>query len=101
MSAITFGELRFGACKSDRRNQALAELDEFASLVPILPLPLEAANAYGSIRASLSRSGQMIGSNDLWIAAHATATDMTLVTNNMREFQRVEGLRVVDWTIDN
>jgi tRNA(fMet)-specific endonuclease VapC len=56
------------------------------------------ANAYGSIRTMLSTKGTIIGANDLWIAAHALATNLTVVTNNEREFRRVPGLTVENWT---
>ena len=98
MSVITFGELVFGANKSDRREQALVELNEFASMVPIVALPREAAIRYGAVRASLTRAGSIIGNNDLWIAAHALASDLIVVTNNVGEFKRVDGLRIEDWT---
>jgi len=62
-------------------------------------LPETAAEAYGTIRAELERKGQMIGNNDLWIAAHAKAAGLTLVTNNEREFRRVRGLRVENWAV--
>lgn len=62
-----------------------------------LPLPISAAHVYGDIRAALSAKGQLIGNNDLWIAAHALASELTLVTNNLREFGRVPGLNVVNW----
>ena len=63
----------------------------------MLPLPEEAAAVYGTLRAALERKGQMIGNNDLWIAAHAKAAGLTLVTNNVREFKRVPGLKVENW----
>ncbi len=65
--------------------------------MPALPLPADAGEAYGDIRAALERSGRMIGNNDLWIAAHARAAGLILVTNNEREFMRVPGLVVDNW----
>jgi tRNA(fMet)-specific endonuclease VapC len=82
---------------SVRREEAAAHLAALLETVQVLPLPLEAARRYGALRAQLQRIGQPIGSNDLWIAAHALADDLTLVTNNEREFQRVPGLRVENW----
>jgi tRNA(fMet)-specific endonuclease VapC len=82
---------------SVRREEAAAHLAALLETVQVLPLPLEAARRYGELRAQLQRIGQPIGSNDLWIAAHALADDLTLVTNNEREFQRVPGLRVENW----
>ncbi|MCA1779508.1 MAG: type II toxin-antitoxin system VapC family toxin [Xanthomonadaceae bacterium] len=97
ISVITWGELRFGAEKSTRRRAVLAMLDEFASLVPVMPMARGAGDRYAGIRGSLESSGTPIGNNDLWIAAHALAADMTLITNNGREFRRVDGLRVDNW----
>ena len=63
----------------------------------MLPLPAEAAEHYGAIRAELEHRGNPIGPNDLWIAAHARAEKLILVTNNQREFKRVKGLKVENW----
>ena len=97
LSVVTYGELLYGAEKSLTRARALQELEQFASLVQIFPLPMAAARTYGSIRAALEAKGEIISSNDLWIAAHAKAADLILVTNNKREFKRVPGLRVENW----
>lgn len=97
ISVITWGELRFGAEKSKRRDAVLAMLDEFASLVPVLPMPKDAGDRYAAIRSGLESVGTPIGNNDLWIAAHALAAGITLITNNGREFRRVDGLRVDNW----
>lgn len=98
-SAITFGELAYGAAKSARRSEALAQLDELRSALPIVALPETAAEIYGVIRADLESRGQQIGNNDLWIAAHALAANLILVTNNEREFSRVKGLKVQNWAV--
>ena len=98
LSVVTYGELLYGAEKSPTRTRAFRELDEMASMMQVLPLPPEAARMYGSIRAALEARGEMIGANDVWIAAHAKATDLTLVTNNEREFKRVAGLNIQNWT---
>ena len=66
--------------------------------MPVVPLPVEASRAYGAIRADLEAKGQMIGNNDLWIAAHASVMGVILVTNNEREFRRVATLKVQNWT---
>ncbi|MDM0030695.1 type II toxin-antitoxin system VapC family toxin [Variovorax sp. J22P271] len=97
MSAITFGELRFGAEKSQARGKALAALEQLQSAIRIAPLTEAASQHYGEIRSHLERIGQPIGNNDLWIAAHARAEGWVLVTNNEREFRRVEGLSVENW----
>ena len=75
----------------------MEELDEFARWVQILPFPAEAGRMYGAIRASLELKGEMMGANDMWIAAHALSAGLTLVTNNEREFKRVEGLKIENW----
>jgi tRNA(fMet)-specific endonuclease VapC len=66
-------------------------------LLAILPLPKSAGQTYGEIRAKLESRGEMIGNNDLWIAAHALASGLTLVTNDEKEFRRVRGLKVQNW----
>src|SRR6266705_2658906 len=98
-SVITFGELIYGAEKSAQRTAALELLRELAKVLPVMGLPETAAEAYGTIRAELERKGKMIGNNDLWIAAHAKAAGLTLVTNNEREFRRVRGLKVENWVV--
>ena len=98
ISVVAYGELAFGEAMSVHREEAAAHLAALLETLQVLPLPLEAARRYAEIRAELQRTGQPIGSNELWIAAHALADDLTLVTNNEREFQRVPGLRVENWT---
>jgi tRNA(fMet)-specific endonuclease VapC len=97
LSVITYGELLYGAERSQQRTRALESLARLVSLLPVLPLPEETASAYGEIRATLEKRGEMIGGNDLWIAAHAKSAGLTLVTNNEREFKRVPGLRLQNW----
>ena len=97
ISVITFGELLYGAEKSWHRSAALERLRELVLLVPALPLPETAGQAYGKIRADLESRGEMIGNNDLWIAAHAIAEHFVLVTNNQKEFRRVRGLKSQNW----
>ena len=97
LSVITFGELLYGAAKSAQQTAALERLRELIRLLPALPLPENAAEKYGAIRAELESKGEMIGNNDLWIAAHALAAKLTLVTNNEKEFRRVRGLKVQNW----
>lgn len=99
LSVITFGELVYSVEKSVHRALALKQLQELAGLLPVVGLPETAAQTYGSMRAALERKGLMIGNNDLWIAAHAKAAGLTLVTNNVREFGRVEGLQVQNWAV--
>jgi tRNA(fMet)-specific endonuclease VapC len=97
LSVITYGELMYGAQKSQFREQATKQLTELAALVPVMDLPLQAGQFYGAIRATLEARGEIIGNNDLWIAAHAKAAGLTLVTNNEREFQRISGLKIQNW----
>jgi tRNA(fMet)-specific endonuclease VapC len=97
ISVITFGELLCGAAKNAQTAMILRQLNEFVVLAPVLALPTRAAEFYGTIRAELERSGTVIGNNDTWIAAHAKAEGLTLVTNNEKEFRRVRGLKVQNW----
>jgi tRNA(fMet)-specific endonuclease VapC len=99
LSVITYGELLYGAAKSEHRVAALEKLRELVHLLPALSLPESAAEAYGAIRAKLDSKGEMIGNNDLWIAAHAVVAGLTLVTNNESEFRRVRGLRIQNWAV--
>jgi tRNA(fMet)-specific endonuclease VapC len=97
ISVITYGELVYGAQKSRLRAQATAQLMELVGLLPVMPLPLQAGEFYGSIRAALEAKGETIGNNDLWIAAHARAAGLTLVTNNEGEFRRIRELKMQNW----
>lgn len=97
LSVITYGELLYGAAKSRQRTKVLEQLRELVSLLPALPMPESAAENYGAIRADLESKGEMIGNNDLWIAAHALAAGLILVTNNEKEFRRVRGLKIQNW----
>jgi tRNA(fMet)-specific endonuclease VapC len=97
-SVVVCGELHYGIAKSSRREDALQRLGALLELVPELPLPPDTAEHYGDIRAELSARGTPIGANDLWIAAHARAARLTLVTHNVREFERVNGLKLENWT---
>lgn len=97
LSVITYGELFYGATKSTERVVALERLRELVNLLPPLPLPEATAEAYGSIRAALESKGEMIGNNDLWIAAHALTAQLTLVTNDESEFRRIGGLKIQNW----
>jgi tRNA(fMet)-specific endonuclease VapC len=98
LSVITYGELLYGAAKSAHRTAALERLRELVRLLPAMALPETASETYGVVRAELESKGQMIGNSDLWIAAHALAAELILVTNNEKEFRRVRGLKVQNWT---
>lgn len=99
ISVIVYGELMYGIAKSRRPNDARQRLTVLLQRVAVAELPTAAAARYGGIRAALERGGMPIGANDLWIAAHARAADLTLVTNNEREFRRVPGLKVENWVV--
>ena len=97
ISVITWGELSFGAAKSSDSSRADSLLEQFSRIVTVLPLPAEAGLHYGRVRALLERAGTPIGNNDLWIAAHALALGVPLVSNNLHEFERVPGLKLENW----
>jgi tRNA(fMet)-specific endonuclease VapC len=97
ISAIAESELRFGVDVSPRRDKDETGLSDFLQYMQVLDFPVAAARDYGEIRGHLHRSGSMIGGNDLLIAAHARCLGLTLVTNNMREFSRVPGLKTENW----
>jgi tRNA(fMet)-specific endonuclease VapC len=97
LSIITYGELLYGAEKSTDRIVSLERIHNLTNLMPVLTLPDRAAEIYGAIRAELESKGQPIGNSDLWIAAHAVASNLTLITNNEREFRRVHGLAIQNW----
>jgi tRNA(fMet)-specific endonuclease VapC len=97
ISAITLSELFHDAEKSAQVAQNLAVVGEFASLLLVLPYGAKASQHYGAIRAALERTGRPIGVNDLHIAAHARSEGLTLVTNNLAEFERVPGLLTENW----
>lgn len=96
ISVVTLGELLFGYARkpTPRLKQ---RLDGFLARSIVLPADTNVAVSYGEVRSTLQQRGQMIGANDLWIAAHALALNVTLVTDNMDEFARVDGLRVENW----
>lgn len=99
VSSITLAEMLHGAEKSQNQARALAAIEDFCSRLDVLPYGPKAAQHYGSIRAALERRGETIGVNDLHIAAHARSEGLTLVTNNRREFERVEALQLANWTV--
>ena len=98
ISTITLAELQHGICKSSDPAHNLEVIVDFCSPLEILPFDCRAAEIYGRIRTALERVGTPIGPLDTLIAAHALAADCTLVSNNEREFQRVAGLEVENWT---
>ena len=97
MSAITYGELCFGAEKSSKPKESRHTLEQLIALIPVLPLDETVSIHYGKIRQHLQTSGKLISNNDLWVAAHALTMKLFLVTNYVTEFERVLGLRVENW----
>lgn len=99
ISSITLAELMHGAEKSNAPARSLAAVEDFCSRLEVLSYGPKAAMHYGNIRAHLESRGQIIGVNDLHIAAHARSEGLTLVSNNLREFERVEALQLANWAI--
>ena len=99
MSVVTKAELLYGVAVSPRRNQDAAALSAFLPYVETFDFTDDAAIHYAEIRADLKKRGALIGANDLFIAARARALDLTLVTNNTAEFDRVNGLALENWTM--
>ena len=98
ISTITIAELRYGADKSRAIEKNHSALNQFLMPLQILEFDEAAAGAYGSISTWLEKKGTPIGPLDTLIAAHAVSTGATLVTNNTKEFRRVPGLAIEDWT---
>lgn len=98
LSSITTSELWFGVENSAHREQNRAALGKFLLPLKILPYDESAAHAYGKIRAFLEKAGRGVGSMDLLIAAHSLSLQAVLVTHNLKEFRRVPGLKLEDWT---
>jgi tRNA(fMet)-specific endonuclease VapC len=97
--SVVKGELFYGAMKSNNLEKTLDRQQEFLKLFVSLPFDDDASFIYGRIRAELSTKGIIIGANDLQIAAIAMVNNLILVTHNVREFSRVNGLRFEDWEI--
>ena len=97
ISVVTYGELYRGCERSSYIQKNHKQLKQLIQLIPVQPLPINTGMEYGKLRTLLEKQGNIIGANDLWIAAHAMALDLTLVTNNTKEFSRVDGLRIENW----
>jgi tRNA(fMet)-specific endonuclease VapC len=97
ISAVTFGELVYGAEKSEQTERNLADIESMAARLEILPFDTSAATHFGQLRAELAKSGKQIGPYDQMIAGHARSVGLILVTNNTKEFKRVPGLRIKNW----
>jgi tRNA(fMet)-specific endonuclease VapC len=98
ISAVTLGELIFGAERSQQVERNLADIEELAARLEVLPFDSKAACHFGQIRAALYRTGRPIGPYDMMIAGQARAAGLILVTNNSKEFDRVPGLLLEDWS---
>ena len=97
ISSITVSELQYGVWKSKQIQKNIRRLDEFLSPFEILAYDEKAANYYGRIRSLLEKQGNVIGPLDMLIAAHALSVDLTLITNNEKEFKRVKSLKIKNW----
>ena len=97
--SVVTAELFYGAEKSVKRSRNLKLLETFLSIYAVASFDASASFHYGHLRATLEHAGQTIGGNDLLIAATALANKAVLVTNNVREFSRIEGLSIEDWTL--
>ena len=97
ISAIVLAELYYGAARHPKGIVIRREIDNFVSRLVVIPWDENAADHYGSIRASLEKAGTPVGAMDMLIAAHAKSCAATLVTNNMREFERIKGLKLLNW----
>ena len=97
ISVVVLGELEFGVARSRRVEENRAALRTLLSAIHVVEPDVDAARRYGQLRAHLRLIGRLISPNDLWIAAHALALDMPLVTNNLAEFSRVPGLVTETW----
>jgi tRNA(fMet)-specific endonuclease VapC len=97
ISSITLAELLHGVEKSALPDHNLLMVEDFVSRIDVLEYGGKAAAHYGDIRADLERKGLTIGVNDLHIAGHARGEGLTLVSNNLREFGRVDALRTTNW----
>jgi tRNA(fMet)-specific endonuclease VapC len=97
ISTVTLAELHYGAEKSARRLDNLEAIRQFAARLEVLPFSAAAAVHYGEIRAALERAGAPAGAYDMLIAGHARSEGLTVVTNNLREFERMPGVRTENW----
>ena len=99
ISSITLAELRYGVERSQQVQKNRQALEEFTLPLEIAAFDEAAAEVYGSVRAGLEQAGTPVGSMDMLIGAHALSLGVTLVTNNLREFEKIKNLKVVDWSI--
>jgi tRNA(fMet)-specific endonuclease VapC len=99
ISSIVLAELAYGVWKSSQKERNTQALTDFCSICSVWDWPAAAADTYGEIRGFLEQQGRIIGANDLLIAAHTKYLNAVLITNNTREFNRIPGLPIEDWTL--
>ena len=97
ISSVTLGELIYGAEKSSQTERNLSVIEGLAARLEVMPFDEKAAAHFGQLRAELAKAGKSIGPYDLMIAGHARALGLVLITNNLKEFERVPGLRLDNW----
>jgi len=97
ISSVSWGELVYGAEKSSRPESNLADIEGMAARLEVLPFENKAADHFGQLRAELYKQGKPIGPYDMMIAGHARSLGLILVSNNMKKFERVPGLRLENW----
>lgn len=97
ISSVTLAELRYGVAKSQYQEKNQDALDEFILPLEVADFDEAAALFYGTLRATLEKQGNTIGALDMMIGAHALSLNVSLVTNNTKEFKRVSGLKLLDW----
>ena len=98
-SSVVLAELYYGAARHPKSVIIRKEIDDFVSRLVVVAWDEQAANHYGAIRAALEKAGTPVGAMDMLIAAHARSMKATLVTNNLREFERIDGLTVQNWVV--
>ncbi len=97
ISSVTYGELIYGAERSSQPERNLADIEGLVARLEVMSFDHRAAEHFGQLRAELYGIGQPIGPYDMMIAGHARADGLILVTNNLKEFERVPGLRLENW----
>ena len=98
ISSVTWGELIYGTERSSQPDSNLADIEGLAARLEVLPFSEQAAVHFGQIRAELYKIGKPIGPYDMMISGHSRSLGLILVTNNTKEFKRVPGLRLENWT---
>ena len=97
ISVIVYLELLQGAVKSKNPDDSVAAVEAYVEVIPVIPMDSSVGLHYARIRGELERAGTVIGPHDMLIAAHALSLNLPLVTGNVREYNRVKGLRVENW----